>query len=704
VKIPLRAALIALLAALALPAQTLQQAEALWKARKYQDANEAFRLLVANNPDNALYRVRWGRMYLEHWQPAIAHDLFQEALKIHPDDAGALLGEALIEADGYRGKATELALQALKSDPKLLEAQELLARIALEDNRNDKAAEEAKKALEIDPNSVQGKAILATIDWLADKKDSPWDPHDAHGYETVAHFFMLNRRYIESIAYYRKALELDPQLYHARSQLGINLMRMGQSDEAYQQLKNCWDNGFQDDTTKFSLMLMDSYKNFETLKKDDTILKLNKKESALLYPYFEAQEERAIKTYEKKYKMKLDRPVQVEVYPDHEDFAVRTMGMPGLGALGVTFGDTIAMDSPSGRTPGSFHWASTLWHEMSHVFTLTMTNSRVPRWFTEGIAVHEETAASPEWGDRLGPDEITAIKEKKLLPIADLDRGYIHPQFPQQVIVSYYQGGKICDYITNKWGWDTILSMLHDFGAGEDTPTVIRKELKMEPAEFDKEFIASVEAETKNTVEHFAEWKDGVKKVAALAKTKDYGAVITAAVPLRDLYPEYVEEGSVYEFLATAYLAKENKPAAIGELERYVHAGGRNPDSIKKLGQLLEEAGRKKDAADILDRLNDIYPMDGELHQRLGSLWLDLGNGSGAVREYGAVLAFHPIDPAQAHYDLARAYRLNHQSDKAQDECLAALEIAPGFRPAQKLLLELTGAEGKGTPPVAINK
>ena len=70
---------------------------------------------------------------------------------------------------------------------------------------------------------------------------------------------------------------------------------------------------------------------------------------------------------------------------------------------------------------------------------------------------------SPEWGDRLGPDEITAIKEHKLLPIADLDRGFIHPSFPRQIMVSYFQGGKICDYITDKWGWDTILAMLHDY-------------------------------------------------------------------------------------------------------------------------------------------------------------------------------------------------------------------------------------------------
>jgi hypothetical protein len=34
---------------------------------------------------------------------------------------------------------------------------------------------------------------------------------------------------------------------------------------------------------------------------------------------------------------------------------------------------------------------------------------------------------------------------------------------------------------------------------------------------------------------------------------------------------------------------------------------------------------------------------------------------------------------------------LNHQDEQAKDESLAALEVAPGFRPAQKLLLELSG-------------
>ncbi|MGA2275571.1 MAG: tetratricopeptide repeat protein [Bryobacteraceae bacterium] len=675
------------------PAQTLQQAEALWKARRYQDANTVFRDLVAREPRNAVIRVRWGRMFLEHWQADEAERLFDEALELKPNDAGALLGKALVGAEVYSGNAVEFAQQALLSDPKLVEAQELLARLALEDDDKAKAEAEAERALALDANSVQAKAILATMDWLADKKESPWDPHAAKGYETAGHFFMLNRRYEESVAFYRKAIGLDPQLDSARSQLGVNLMRLGRDEEAYEQLKTAWDNGFRDAATANSRTLMDSEKNFVTFRTDRTILKLNKKEADLLRPYFEAEMRRAIAVYEKKYRWKLTQPVQVEVYPDHEDFAVRALGMPGLGALGVTFGSVIAMDSPSGRAPGSFHWASVMWHEMSHVFTLAMTSSHVPRWFTEGIAVHEETAASPEWGDRLGLDEIAAIKNHQLLPVAELDRGFVHPVSPPQVVVSYFEAGKICDYITEKWGWETVLAMLRDFGASDDTTTVIRKELKMEPADFDRQFVAALEGETKRTAENFDRWKEAVKRIDAASAGRNYDDVIRLGSEARDLYPDYVEHHSIYEALAKAYLAKGDKAAAVDQLEGYVHAGGRDPDTIMLLAKELAAAGNRKEAAAVLERLNYIYPMRSEQHQLLGELWLEQDNSGGAIREFQARLAAKPIDMAGAHYDLARAFNLNHQTEAARNELIDAMEIAPGFRPAQKLLLQLSGAE-----------
>jgi tetratricopeptide (TPR) repeat protein len=147
--------------------------------------------------------------------------------------------------------------------------------------------------------------------------------------------------------------------------------------------------------------------------------------------------------------------------------------------------------------------------------------------------------------------------------------------------------------------------------------------------------------------------------------------------------------------LAEAYIAKGDKPAAIEELLRYEKIGGRDPESLKLLSKYLEESGRRKEAADALTRLNFIYPMDTAAHRSLGGLLLEQGNLKGAIREYGAVLAKNPQDPAQAHFDLARAYHANKQTELAQEELLAALEAAPGFRPAQKLLLELSTTEVK---------
>ncbi|HRU05126.1 MAG TPA: ThuA domain-containing protein, partial [Candidatus Brocadiia bacterium] len=71
---------------------------------------------------------------------------------------------------------------------------------------------------------------------------------------------------------------------------------------------------------------------------------------------------------------------------------------PGNHVLAVTcFGRVVTLDSPRARPPGSFNWQSTLWHEMAHVYSLQLSNQRVPRWLTEGISVYEEGRARPEW-------------------------------------------------------------------------------------------------------------------------------------------------------------------------------------------------------------------------------------------------------------------------------------------------------------------
>src|SRR6185312_3228462 len=101
---------------------------------------------------------------------------------------------------------------------------------------------------------------------------------------------------------------------------------------------------------------------------------------------------------------------------------------------------------------------------------------------------------------------IAAIRDKKLLPIADMDRGFVHPTYPDQVIVSYFQAGKICDYIVKRWGNAKLVDIIHAFAKNQPTVDVIREQLKIEPEQFDKDFLADLDAQTSKTVAGFADW------------------------------------------------------------------------------------------------------------------------------------------------------------------------------------------------------
>lgn len=674
------------------------RAEGYWALGRYDEANQEFRAALKEQPKSADGRVEWGRMFLDHYQPGDAAKLFEEALEIDANNAPAYLGLARVAAQAFDKKAVELAGEVIRRDPKNPEAHELLAYLALEDGNTSLANLEVQKAIARSNEALDGMAVAASIDWLDGKTQSPWmdrilkiNPAYGEAYATGAHFFTINRRYEEAIAWYRKALDLNGALWAARSQLGVNLMRLGVEAEARQQLERCFDAHYRDAETVNSLRLLDSMKDYETFKTPATELVLNKKESMLLRPYIEPELQRAVATYQRKYKMTLPGPVRLEVYPNHDDFAVRTFGLPGQGGfLGVTFGLVVTMDSPSARPPGEFNWASTIWHELSHVYVLTATHHLVPRWFTEGLAVHEEGAASPDWGDRMTPQIVAALQQKKLLPVSELDRGFVRPDYASQVMVSYFEAGKMCDYIAQRWGDDALVGMIHSYAGRKSTPDAIQDNLHESAALFDKDFASWLDQKTANTVRHLEEWKRGMKAGYEDLQRGKKGEALREGLAVSDYYPDYVGDDNDYELIAEGYLSNNNKVAAMQELEKYRDAGGTGIETLKKLAKWEQEAGESKQAEVTLRKVNYVYPEDEETHRRMGSILLGGRDAAGAVREYRAVVALQPEDKAESHYQLARALSAAHRTSEAKDEVLIALEAAPGFKPAQQLLLQLS--------------
>jgi cellulose synthase operon protein C len=679
------------------------RAEGFWGLEQWEQANEQFRLATQAPNSKAIYKTRWGMLLHERFNDGDAAGLFRDAITQDPANAQAYVGLAIVSADGFDGKAIQYIAKAMELDPKRAEAHELMADLALANDDRDLAATEADQAITLENDALDAMATHAAIELLADRSPEAWfakiqavNAHYGEAYARVARQLELHYRYEDALAYYRKAIEVEPNLWAAHSALGIDLMRLGKEEEPHRELELSYNNGYRDAATVNSLRLLDSYKNFDTIRDSTTILKLNKTEAALLAPYLQTELHAILATYERKYKMKLAGPVQVEVYPNHEDFAVRTTGMPGLGALGVTFGQVVAMDSPSARKPGEFNWGSTLWHEMSHVFILTATNHRVPRWFTEGLAVHEEAERSPQWRNRVTPEVLVAIRDQRLLPVAKLDRGFVSPEYPSQVVVSYFQAGSICDFIKQKWGEEKLLDMAHSFGRLQTTPQVVQQDLGLAPEEFDKLYLAWVDHQYGTEAAHFNGWREQLKALVVAVQQKQFETVLQQGPAVLAMYPEYVDDANVYELMAAADKARGDAKAEMAILTAYEHQGGQMPDVLKRLAELEHAAGQPAGAIATLEGVNYIYPVkDEDLHHRLGDLLYAQKQYDGAIREYRARVACNPVDKAGAQFNLARAYLAAGQKDKAEESVLAALETAPGYRPAQKLLLELQQSPGR---------
>jgi tetratricopeptide (TPR) repeat protein len=282
---------------------------------------------------------------------------------------------------------------------------------------------------------------------------------------------------------------------------------------------------------------------------------------------------------------------------------------------------------------------------------------------------------------------VSALKNKKLLPVADLDRGFVRPEYPTQVLVSYYEAGKICDYIAQKWGDDAILGIVHSYAARKTTAEAIQDNLHESVDSFNREFQGWLDQQTADTVRHFDEWK---KTLSAVNKAGNKDEQIQQLVALRDDYPAYVGPNSAYEELAALYREMGNKAHAIEQLEKYRNLGGTSISSLKALAHMEQESGNAKEAEVTLTKLNYIYPEDEEVHRMLGNSLLTTADPSHAVREFSAVLTLKPSDTAESHYDLAKALQAAHRNSEAKDQVLLALEAAPGFKPAQQLLLQLS--------------
>jgi tetratricopeptide (TPR) repeat protein len=687
---------------------------------QFDEANGYFREAIALAPNDASIDTHWGELFLEKHQWGEAAKSFQAALKNQPDYVPALMGMARAVVQENPPVAQRAIKRTLELNPSHVGAHLFLAELATFEDKKADAREAIAKALATNPNSLEALSLSAALAYV-EGKDAEYkqainaalkiNPVYGEAFRVVGEVTARYYRFDEAVEQTRRALAIDRENPRAQADLGAQLMRTGDETNARRALESAFRVDPYDVLTYNLLELLDKLDTFKTASEGDLIVKLPPDELGVLREYVPALARQALETLSKDWSFTPKGPILVEVFDEHDDFAVRTLGLPGMiGALGACFGRVVTMDSPKARPPGDFSWAATLWHELAHVITLQLSNQRIPRWLSEGISEYEETRARPEWRRNMDVQFVRAMQANEVIKLRDLNAGF---QDPETISMAYYQASLLVDHIVKTHGYPALRAFVASFADGIDTETALTRVLKIDidalQSTFDKYLETKFGAlrQAMQVPEGFTPDQPLEKLKAAAAeyggsyqvqmalgralRASDPAGAIAAYERAIKLAPMITGPESPYMQIVEVAMATGDKARAARALEALTAEEHTALDAARQLVTLLDPEKDKERLRVALRRVVEIDPFDAPSHTTLGRMALASAETAEAVKNFRVALAAGPVDRASAHADLAEGLLQLGDRAEAKRQVLAALEIAPTYERAQDLLLKLAG-------------
>ena len=688
-----------------------------------KDANASYQLAANRLPNDPAINTAWGELFLETEQNGEALKSFQTAVKADARWTPALMGAAFALAPDDPPQAVALAKRAIDINPSSAEAYVFLASQATDADKREEGRQLLQKALAINPSSLEAHSLVAAMAYVEDKQPEfeaavaralAIAPNYGEVYRVAGELVASNYRFPEAVVLTRRALELDPDNRPALTDLGTHLLRTGDEAEARVVLERSFKLHPYSLVNLNLLRMLDKVDTFETIVDGDYIFKMPKAEVAVLREYIIPLTYKAADEFFERFQFKPQGPILIEVFDKHDDFAVRTVGLPGMvGALGACFGRVVTMDSPKALPPGSFQWEATLWHEMAHVYTLQMSNQRVPRWLSEGISAYEEKRARAEWARPNDVEYVTLLNRGETIKLPELNAAFTDPR---KISLAYYQAALLVEHLVELYGDEGVARLVRSYTKGIDTAEALKSALGTDyerlQASFDQ-FNDRVFGKLRPALRATANDEElqnmpliGVRAFAAENPQSFVGQMALGRALLNEeqideaaqaferaaaLVPVARGAASPHAQLAAIAMKKNDRPRVIVELQALLAVDFDNIGAARQLAGLLREDGIT-DAVrlrPVYERIAAIDPYDSAAHSMLGQLAMQRGEPETAAREFRAVLALGPVDRAAAITDLAESYLKAGKTAEAKKETLSALEIAPSYERAQGLLLQL---------------
>ncbi len=338
---------------------------------------------------------------------------------------------------------------------------------------------------------------------------------------------------------------------------------------------------------------------------------------------------------------------QLDLLPDDYHFSVRIAGLPEIWTVGACTGDVIAMTAPRvgvHRQFETYDWLLVLRHEYVHTLTLGKTNNRIPHWFTEALAVDQETTGRT-WDRHQLLSK--ALREGWLFGLDDISWGFIRPKRPFDRSLAYAQGGWIVEYIEERFGYDTLLDMMDLQAEGATNARSLYETTGLTIEQFDADFLAWA-------TEQVEAWgMDLPEAEAAVLKriTTDDGDLKDGSSNLPALDALISEEGlqgqpDLLKFRAQVIM--EAKPldieAAFAAVEAYRKARPVDPWADRMAVKLSAKRGDLPDALEPLKRLDAGENSVSEYADTLSILHRQAGRLDAAQAALGRALLREPFN------------------------------------------------------------
>jgi Tfp pilus assembly protein PilF len=620
----------------------------------WQDANDTFRDAVDADPkgkDGARANVEWAALFLEKYDAGHAEQCLDEALHVIADDADAhaLMARVKLE-QGYDVAGAEKQLDlALKKSPRHQEALATRAEIQLDNEEFADALATAGKVLAQNPEQLHARIVVAAAKLLreddkgyAAERDHvlKTNPRAADFFHGVAEFLVKEHRYVEANALEQQAVAIDPKHFVAQAAFGANLLRLGEEAAGVAALKAAWAGDPYNVRTYNLLNLFEDVipKAYVVVEGKPFRFRVASKERPLVEQYLKPMVAREFEEMKARYGFTPEGPLTIELYADPQHYAVRTVGLPGLEALGVTFGKVITGMSPSNK---SFNWGMMLWHEVGHVFALQLSKARVPRWFTEGLSEYETARHDPTWTRRTHAELYRALSDGKLPSVRELNAGFTRARDVSHIVVAYHESAEVVSFIIREFGFEKVPMMLRQFAAGRTATEVLPAVLGVSLDELDARFRADLAKQLEPYRGTFFVRPSDYSDVDALKEriaahpddTRAKGlyalALVKAHAPeeAKKLIDEMMKDPARTPrevALAAAQLAilRKDRAAAKFFFEGLIKIGGDGYDARMGLGLLAANAGDVDEARKQLALAKKMDPDRAEPYVELGKLLL----------------------------------------------------------------------------------